>query len=44
MDDDGSKNLDYEEFMKGIQECGLELEEDKYKVTRSTRTIEAQLS
>ncbi len=32
MDDDGSKNLDYEEFKKGIQECGLELEEDKYKV------------
>ena len=32
MDDDGSKNLDYPEFRKGVEECGLELEEHEYKV------------
>jgi hypothetical protein len=31
MDDDGSKNLGYDEFRKGIDETGLELSEDGYK-------------
>ena len=31
MDDDGSKNLGYDEFRKGIEETGLELSEDGYK-------------
>ena len=28
MDDDGSKNLDYAEFKKGIRDYGVSLEED----------------
>ena len=28
MDDDGSKNLDYGEFRKGIRDYGISLEED----------------
>ena len=40
MDDDGSKNLDYPEFRKGVGECGLELQEDEYKV----RSIDYRLS
>ena len=31
MDDDGSRNLGYDEFRKGIDETGLELSEDGYK-------------
>ena len=31
MDDDGSKNLGYDEFRKGIDETGLELPEEGYK-------------
>ena len=31
MDDDGSKNLCYDEFRKGIEETGLELTEEGYK-------------
>ena len=27
MDDDGSKNLDYQEFKKGLHDYGLSLEE-----------------
>merc|ERR1719232_1720276 len=33
MDDDGSKNLGYDEFRKGIDETGLELSEEGYKET-----------
>ena len=31
MDDDGSKNLGYDEFRKGIDETGLEISEDGFK-------------
>lgn len=31
MDDDGSKNLGYDEFRKGIDETGLELSEEGYR-------------
>jgi len=31
MDDDGSKNIGYDEFRKGIDETGLELSEEGYK-------------
>ena len=31
MDDDGSKALNYEEFKKGIDDTGLEMEEEGYR-------------
>ena len=31
MDDDGSKNLGYDEFKKGIDDTGLDLSEEAYK-------------
>ena len=31
MDSDGNKNLDYEEFVKGVKDIGLELTDDQHK-------------
>ena len=39
MDDDGSRGLNLEEFVKGIRETGLELNEDE--VSHTTLTLKA---
>ena len=36
MDDDGSRGLNLEEFVKGIRETGLELNEDEVSFTNFT--------